>query len=749
MTSAASSPTSTGSLVARGRASLAVELVDARDRLVASDPGLFRLRRGVGAVLGVASTALIESWAVGATGRHGQAVVLPVMLGSVMAMVAVTSVREVRRRSVAWVSLWLPVASAVGFTSGTFAHPAPLLAIGLFVVVSFLAVWVRRFGPRWFTRGFIMWQGYFFTLFIGPPVALLPVLLASGLISAAWVALLLTTVLFDAPAARLRRTVTALRARLRAAISACLELIEAPQDPRAERRLRAHLVRASAVALVFDAQLGNQGALPEGLPANRVRRWLMELEIGLQDVAGATLELARQLSPGDEANSPASDPVPGPPDAATLAELRTALKVLGWGDLDAGTSLLGGLPDDDAAIRRLSSGGLRLIEATRAWRAGTLVTGAWDPGGVDDDDTYEPVVSLIGDNLPGTAQLAGEAVSSGSSGRLSPARWAFTTRQAVQAAVAAALAAGAGELLSPRRYYWAAIAAFVTFTGASTAAETVRKAVARTVGTLLGLAVALALALATRGNLPATIAIGLACVFGAFYFQPLSYAAMTFFITVVLGQLYVLLHLFSGSVMVLRLEETAVGAAAGIVASFLVLPVPTLATARVARVRLMTGMAGLLDGCAERLWGLGVEHDPLAAMVEVTDAARQVGSTRSTSLRPLSIGTPSPAQQHYTTVLVGSAGASRAVAQWVIAHPDAVLPAAAAACRALADECRRLAEVDSLLHQPRGALPGEGPDAQVQMLIDGDGRRAPRELAERLLRLGDSLALLTPRGRLD
>ena len=742
MPSARPAVPASGSLLARGRAGLAIELTDARDLLIASDPGLFRLRRGLGALLGVGSTALVESWTMGLTGLHGQALVLPIMLGAVMAMVSATSVREPSRRSIAWVSLWLPVASAVGFTSGTLAHPAPLAAIGLFVLVSFLAVWVRRFGPRWFTRGFVMWQGYFFTLFIGPPISLLPVLLLSGLVSSAWVALLLVTVLFDAPRARLRRTVSALRARLRAAISACLELIESPGDPRAERRLRAQLVRASAVALMFDAQLGTEGALAAGLSASRLRRWLMELEIGLEDVAGATLELTRRPP---SAGGPASPPVDDP----TLGDLRTALRVLGWGELDAAQTLLQRLPDDAPAVRRLASGGLHLIDASRAAEQGRLADGSWNPAGADGEDDYEPVVSLIGDNLPGTAVLAGEAVSSGASRPWSPARWAFTTRQAVQAAVAAALAAGAGELISPRRYYWAAIAAFVTFTGAATAAETVRKALARTVGTLLGLAVALLLAEVSRGDLALTVGIGLVGIFAAFYFQPLSYAAMTFFITVVLGELYVLLHLFSGSVMVLRLEETAVGAAAGIVASFLVLPVPARATARVARVRLMGDMAALLDGCAERLWGLVPQNDPLAGMVEVTDAARQVDSTRSTSLRPLNIGTPSPAQQHYTTVLIGSAGASRAVAQWVLSHPDVVLPAAATACRALADECLRLSEVGSLLDQPRAALQGPGPDGQVQMLVDADGQRAPREFAERLLRLGDALALLTPRGRLE
>ena len=39
-----------------------------------------------------------------------------------------------------------------------------------------------------------------------------------------------------------------------------------------------------------------------------------------------------------------------------------------------------------------------------------------------------------------------------------------------------------GEMVAPDRAYWAAVAAFVTFTGASTTSETTRKAIDRIFG---------------------------------------------------------------------------------------------------------------------------------------------------------------------------------------------------------------------------------------------------------------------------
>ena len=80
------------------------------------------------------------------------------------------------------------------------------------------------------------------------------------------------------------------------------------------------------------------------------------------------------------------------------------------------------------------------------------------------------------------------------------ARLELTTRQAVQAALAAALAIIVGEAISPQRYYWAVIAAFIAFTGASNTGETIQRSVARVAGTMAGLVGAIGLAHVTTGH---------------------------------------------------------------------------------------------------------------------------------------------------------------------------------------------------------------------------------------------------------
>jgi uncharacterized membrane protein YccC len=64
-------------------------------------------------------------------------------------------------------------------------------------------------------------------------------------------------------------------------------------------------------------------------------------------------------------------------------------------------------------------------------------------------------------------------------------------------------------------------------------------------------------------------------IFAMYFTAPLSYVLMSFFVTAMLGLLYTVLNTYSTAVLVLRIEETALGAACGMVAAALVLPVPT------------------------------------------------------------------------------------------------------------------------------------------------------------------------------
>ena len=180
----------------------------------------------------------------------------------------------------------------------------------------------------------------------------------------------------------------------------------------------------------------------------------------------------------------------------------------------------------------------------------------------DSAGDYQPQVMLMMGNLPGSAAVAREVTPRGGRWNLL-ARLDLVTRQALQVAVAGGLAILLGRLLSEQRYYWAVIAAFVAFTGTATRSETFIKAGNRVLGTLVGLFAAAGLAELTAGHTAAVIAVILAAMFCGFYLIRISYAYMIFFITIMVGQLYAVLGEFSTGLLVLRLEETAIGAAVG------------------------------------------------------------------------------------------------------------------------------------------------------------------------------------------
>ena len=754
-------------LIARGRTTAREELRDARDRLIGSDPGLSRLRQGIRAAVAVATTAGVQYAVARLTGVSGPTLLLHVMLGCVLAMNSATIIRETRRKTIVLTTAGTPVAAALSATLAVLTAPVHALSIAAFVGVSFLAVWVRRFGPRWFTWGFIAWQAYFFSMFLKPPLAALPGLLLAVLVSSVWVGILLVTVLYDEPEARLRRTVDALRARARAVVSASLEVLDDPASDAPVKALRRDLIRTSEVALLFDGQLSEQRALPSGVAPGTLRKWLVDLEIGVDEVAGGAVDIAEAVERGG----------PGAPSRETLDAVRPALRALGWGELEHARKAFAALDQPPhntiPVVRRLTNAGNLLLDTVSDWLSGRVLEAARDTGSdtevTHDRDPgesggqgnhardgrpspeaeygFEPVVRLFGGNLPGSVAMATAAVAGGDTSHWwSPGRLRFTTRQAIQAAVAAAIAMAAGELISPQRFYWAALAAFITFTGAATTAETFRRGMARTVGTLLGLLAAIALAQVTTGHDTLTFVALIASIFLAFYLQAISNAAMVFFITLMLGQLYALLHTFTDDLLFVRLAETAAGAFAGIIVSFVVLPAPAGDTLVAARRNLLSHLGDLLDDLARVLAGAPAQGDIYTAVVEIDEAARQVAMAQQVSIRPRFVDADASARQHRVAVLGACAAATRSLTRAVLGAPSGLPDAPSAVCRVLAEEARRLSRVPNLRDQRPAAADRPGLAEQVAGLLErADG--IPLLLSRRLQRLADAMALLTPRGR--
>lgn len=784
-------------LMTRGVARAGDTLRDARDRFIASDPGWARLRVGIRAVVAVGSSLVLEA---GLASVLGGSRLLGALLGAVVAMLMSTGIREVSRTVIARTGLASPIAAAIGVLLGVVTaqqHPLGLLT---FVAVSFVAVWIRRFGVRWFTLGFLLWQGFFFALFLHPPISQLPFLLVAVAASGIWVTLLLLTVLYDDPRAKLGRIVAAYRARARSAISATLDVLDHPDSRRELRAVRRELVQLSEIALLLDAQMADRRALPEGVTPGRLRRWTVDVEIAMDEVCGAV----RAISGSVEQLQP-----------ATVGEIRELLTLLGWGDHDEAVrkaAMVAAVPDRAGPATRCDSDAATRDAATRPTAevrrlgraAGVLLAtvSSWDTGDWDDPDRafdarfgsesnwddedsengeFAPVVTLVGGNLPGSAALAAQTISREDAGRWSVSRMSLTTRQAVQAAVAAGLAILAGEAISSQRFYWAVIAAFLGFAGTATSGETLSRGVARIAGTLVGLVAAVGLAAVTQGHPAAAVTVILFCIGLAFYAQPVSYGAMIFFITVLLGQLYTLLGTFSDGLLELRLLETVVGVFIGVLVALVVLPTHSWATMRQARRAFLTDLADLLNACAATFSGGRPEQDLLLLALRLDADWRQIARTRASLTRGRFIGADRDALRHRVSILHTCGAAARALAgSTAPGDRNAML---ANVCGQLAEDARTLAAAPAISYAPSFVTRDDDPVGDLRSQLDcalgrdvgrGAGGVAARSpdgggvgtgvgggpagpvtddtdrltaQAQSLRRLGDALALLSPAGQ--
>ncbi|TXS61373.1 FUSC family protein, partial [Streptomyces sp. me109] len=148
-------------------------------------------------------------------------------------------------------------------------------------------------------------------------------------------------------------------------------------------------------------------------------------------------------------------------------------------------------------------------------------------------------------------------------------------RTAVQVAVGSALAIVGGEFLSSQRWYWAVLTCWVVFLNTASTGEILVKGYRRLIGTVLGVVAGALLAGLVGTHTWTAFGLVLLFIFAMFFTAPLSYALMSFFVTAMLGLLYTLLDTYSTAVLVLRIEETALGAVCGVIAAALILPVHT------------------------------------------------------------------------------------------------------------------------------------------------------------------------------
>ncbi|MCX4767575.1 FUSC family protein [Streptomyces sp. NBC_01275] len=577
-----------------------------RDRIAASDPGLLRLAAGLRTVGAIALTLAVLSL-LGADVPH-------LVAGAIAAMVATFAIREKTRGPQAvTLALGLPVALA-SVSLASLLSSWRVAGDVFFVVLIFCAVYGRRFGDRGTALGLIGFQVYFLSLFVGATRSTLPGFWGVIAVAFACSAAARFVLVPQTPTGILALLREAFRARLAQLIDAQLDLLEAGPDD-AEKALE-HV--REGTARLHETAMMIQGRLAEGTPdettARLVQRRIADAEISAERL-GLLLLTARSAQRADTltlhlpgASLPEGGDLPVRDEAFDL--LRRDLQALrllvghpgaaGTGRAQVRNRLLGyreeeNLPKASPAVQDVFRG---VAEAARGVLGLRIALDGPQDESDDSPETARSREELDAEDaaIDGVGEPEGAAEEA--TGLRRP-----TTRAAVQVAVGSSLAIVGGELLSAHRWYWAVLTCWIVFLNTASTGEILVKGYRRLLGTVLGVVAGIVLAGLVGHHTWTAFAVVLLCVFAMFYTAPLSYTLMSFFVTAALGVLYTLLHTYSLSVLVLRVEETALGAACGVVAAALVLPVHTDRRTNELLTTVLDRLSDVADAAVDQLSG--------------------------------------------------------------------------------------------------------------------------------------------------
>ncbi|TCM58921.1 putative membrane protein YccC [Rhizobium sp. PP-F2F-G48] len=582
---------------------MAVDVSSLRDRLLANDPAFSRLRTGLRVTLSVCLSvgllaALHMLWFPLPKAAYALAITLSIQSGL---SVKDATMRDQFVTRLLGCGVCLGVVALAALLEGTRS-----VSDLVFLVLIFVATCARAFGPRGFALGMFAFMSFFIGAYLKPALGDLP-LVAIGPLTALLVGQgVRRFVLADDWRVDLGRAVAAVETRVDRILSQISATaggiedrhlrtmargMEGPMDGQVERLKDAVLMAESFVPARPETD-GRHDAERDDPRRSAVTVCLFELHVAAeslvvlsrQAVPPARLVAALRGGTRETVERLARKAMRAAADDVTLQET-----------VDACLSL-------DAVRRRLAVAVSQLVSAPD-------ISLSAKPGPVNAGAATWPDVSL-----------ANPAV-----------------RSAIQITLASAIAMVFGLMLSRERWFWAVLSAFLVFTNTRSRGDTAMRAVQRSVGTFFGITVGLVAASLLQTMTPVILSLAALCVFLAFYLLAVSYAAMTFFVSIVLALVYSLIGSLTLDVLVLRLEETMIGSFAGLVVAFLVFPARTEALAGEALGRWCAALRRLLTDAAEGRSSFDLIHRSQAlerAYAELSSVVRPLGSSWQLVTRP-------------------------------------------------------------------------------------------------------------------
>ncbi len=591
----------------------------ARGWLRTFDPGEQRLRVASRTTLALGLALLVLYLLTRAANQP----VTVSLLGVVISMMSSMAVNDPNPRQQRDTLLLAPLPAAAAVTLGALLAPYRVASDVVFVAIMFAATAARRFGPRGMALGMLGYITYFFAIFLRATVSQLPWLILAVFIGIGSAFIMRIWLLPDQPERLLGGLLAAFRVRVEAIIALVRDTLATGHiAPRDSGRFTLALTQLNEAALAIEDQADqvDPGTVWPGVTREELALSTLDVELAAERVAEAGWQVAQLAN--QHLDAVRADLL-GALDRAHLALRDPAAP-------EAAAPEMGSPPSvaDEGSEERRATSAKRQFEAALARLATTianldaLTTGHY---------LHVRSIPLLGERAaneqhdPGAEEsVPSPAAHTGNGERKARFQLHPTTRQAIQVAVATSVAIFAGNLLSPSRWYWAVITAFIVFIGTSTRGQTLTRGWQRILGTVAGIPAGMLVATLAGGSAVISLVLIFVCIFFLFYSLRTAYWLMTFWITTVLALLYGLLGLYSFGLLLLRLEETAIGAAIGILAASILLPTSTRATVRNDMRGFLAALGEFLDQTMRLLNGEAEGADPIATTRDLDRCLRQL-----------------------------------------------------------------------------------------------------------------------------
>lgn len=550
-------------------------------RITASDPGLLRLLLAARGTLSVLLTTLLCMLVAHLLAEP----VIPFTAGLILSMLGPFFMREPSWQQRVITLLLLTVPAIVVAVATAFLDGDGRLGQIFFLLLVFVSYLLQGRSRRALGLGLTAVVAAYVGLYLQLPPSSLPLQMLSIVIAIPVVIVTGLVLLPLHPARALRRAVRAVHRRAAWVLSAAQDIRKG--DPDAPARLQRRLSALNETALAADDIL----SLVEGGEREAVRIELINLELA---VAWA-IDALREAGPAASGEGS---------HWTHLALTEQRLRHGRWNDERHG---------------RLND------ERHGRWQDETST-------GSDHADTPRLALAEVGRAAVTLGHAAAKLKPAALSAAPPPPAGPYAWIPAARVTLASALAIVGGAAISPNRWFWAVITTYVVFLGARSRGDAILRGAQRLGGTLLGLASGIALAWLLHGTTEGQAAIALLAVFGLYYTFTISYTLAMVCVTVLLGMLYGMLGAPLLPLLILRVEETAIGAIAAVLVAIFVLPARTRDQVGRSSAAAIRALAGVVASSRAAL--AGEQATPLVA-VRAMD--RQLADLRL-ALLPLTLG---------------------------------------------------------------------------------------------------------------